>query len=387
MMLKFGSRLLFILFLFLCTESFGQETYLISGTIVDEKQVPINGATVFISGSKKMTASDRNGRFSFEGILPGNYTLSASMLGYSTPSHALAIHSQSLNVTFIMKVKPIALNEVKIGTNDDWKRHYALFKDQFLGTSGNAKHCVILNPEVISFSSRKLGNSHIELEADADDLLIIENKQLGYRIKYLLRTFNYNPKSSLTFYDGDSHFEEMKGTEKQKKTWATNRLKAYQGSLMHFLRSVYARNALNEGFIANQMVKSSNVFDPKIYMKPDPVNFDTLLRPVDSSFVAFTFTGLHVAYDPKKASRLGARKSASETRTNEKQPANQEPELSPMDQAGKSSQLILHLEEAVIDERGSILTGYKTFLIRGNWANKRIGDQLPMEYLTPLISD
>ena len=74
-MLKFGSRLLFILFLFLCTESFGQETYLISGTIVDEKQVPINGATVFISGSKKMTASDRNGRFSFEGILPGNYAL------------------------------------------------------------------------------------------------------------------------------------------------------------------------------------------------------------------------------------------------------------------------------------------------------------------------
>src|SRR5699024_9884201 len=106
---------------------------------------------------------------------PGNYTLSASMLGYSTPSHALAIHSQSLNVTLIMKVKPIALNEVKIGTNDDWKKHYALFKEQFLGTSGNAKHRVILNPEVISCSSRKLSSSQFALEADADELLIIEN--------------------------------------------------------------------------------------------------------------------------------------------------------------------------------------------------------------------
>lgn len=382
-MLKFGSRLLFILFLFLNTESFGQETYLISGTVVDEKQVPINGATVFISGSKKMTASDSNGEFSFEGMPPGNYTLSASMLGYSTPSQALAIHDRSLNLTLIMEVKPIALNEVKIGTNDDWKRHYALFKDQFLGTSGNAKHCTILNPEVISFSSRKLSSSHFALEADADELLIIENKQLGYRIKYLLRTFNYNPKTRLTFYDGDSHFEELGGTEKQKKTWATNRLKAYQGSVMHFLRSVYAGNALNEGFIANQMVKSSNVFDPKIYMKPDPVNFDTLVRTVDNSFVSFKFTGLHVAYNPKKASRLEGRTSAAESGKDERQLTNQEPELSPMDQTGKSSQLILHLDEAIIDERGSILTGYKTFLIRGNWANKRIGDQLPMEYLAP----
>jgi len=379
-MLKFGSRLLFILFLFLSASSFAQETYVISGTVVDEKQAPIKGATVFISGSKKMTASDNQGKFSFEGIAPGNYILSASMLGYSTPSQALAVHNQSLNTTLSMTVKPIALNEVKIGENDDWKRHYALFKDQFLGTSGNAKHCVILNPEVISFSSRKLSSTHIALEADADDLLIIENKQLGYRIKYLLRTFNYNPKTSLTFYDGDSHFEELKGTEKQKRAWAENRLKAYQGSLMHYLRSVYAGNGMEEGFISNQMVKSSNVFDPKIYMKPDPVNFDTLVRTVDNSFVSFKFTGLHVAYNPKKASRLMTRMPET------KSPAD-ESDLSPMDQTGKSSQLILHLDEAIIDERGSILTGYKTFLIRGNWANKRIGDQLPIEYPAPVMQD
>lgn len=36
----------------------------------------------------------------------------------------------------------------------------------------------------------------------------------------------------------------------------------------------------------------------------------------------------------------------------------EESELSPMDQTGKSSQLILHLEEAIIDKRGSILTEY-----------------------------
>lgn len=286
-MYKFANRLLFVLLLFINFSLFAQDTYTLSGVVINEKSAPIKGATVFISGSKMITATDNEGRFTFDGIKSGNYSISTKMLGYAALAQDAIVQDKSLHISIIMKVKPILLNVVNIGTDNNWRNHYALFKDQFLGTSENAKNCVILNPEIINFSSQKITKYHMLLNADADDFLIIENKRLGYRIKYLLRTFNYNATKRITYYDGDCYFEELVGTDKQKKVWERNRAIAYGGSLMHFLRSVYTKTTINEGFRINELVKIEGQLGEKYALNPNPVNFDMLISTMNSSFVSF----------------------------------------------------------------------------------------------------
>ena len=377
-------QLLFIILVSIGTNTLAQETFAISGIVTDEKHEPIKSATVFISGSQQATATDANGRFTFGGMAAGNYLLSAKMLGYAMASQPVTIHDKSVNIAFSIEVKPLMLNEVKISVDKDWEKHYAIFKKQFLGTSVNAKKCVIVNPEIIHFNSKRIGSYDILLKAEADDFLIIENKQLGYRIKYLLKSFQYNSDTHLTFYDGDNSFEELEGTDDQKKAWVQNRSTVYKGSLMHFLRSVFANTVLNEGFITNQLFKSSNVFDPQTYMNPSPVKFDSLVTTVDTSFISFKFSALNISYDPEKA--LGVKKSELKKEAMNNTPldkSNSQNNSLAVNQTGKSSQVLLHLKEAIIDARGSVSTGYRTFLIRGKWADSRIADQLPFEYLPP----
>lgn len=370
--------LFFNLVVFISTNLLAQETYTISGIVTDEQHKPIQNATVFISGSQKITETDETGRFSFIGITAGNYLISTKMLGFTTPSQAVTIHEKSINIAIILKEHSIALNEVNIITDDDRKWYYSIFKEQFLGKSADQKKCVILNPEILNFRGKKINPPYdLILNVSADELLIIENKLLGYRIKYLLRAFEYNAKTRITSYDGDSSFEEIEGTPEQKNVWAKNRLTAYQGSLMHFLRSVYNSTVLQEGFIANQLIKSSNILDGRIYMNPNPAKFSSLVNRVDSSFVSYKFNGLNIVYRPKKASlelSKGESKVIIDIYPDERN-------LLPIDATGKSSQLLLHLKEAVIDARGSVYSGYQTFLIRGLWSEKRLGDQLPFEYL------
>ncbi|TSJ44141.1 carboxypeptidase-like regulatory domain-containing protein [Mucilaginibacter corticis] len=388
-------RLLFILFVFLSANVMAQAGYTLSGTVTDENNQPVKGTTVFISGSQQITSTNKDGQFTFGNMGAGNYLVSTNMLGYAASSQDVTIYDKSVDITISLKVKPITLKEVKIGSDKNWAKHYALFKDQFLGTSADAKNCTILNPEIINFSTQKIprnifeAEDHLILKADADDFLIIENKKLGYRIKYLLKTFEHNSANLHTFYDGDNSFEEMDGTADQKKVWAQNRLAAYKGSLMHFLRAVYANTVLKEGFITNQLFRSKNQWDKQNYVDPNPVRFDTLVTVINSSHVSFKFKAINIAYDPKKAARLLNHETTKEEKQEEANArlfgkSNSQTSTVLVTQTNNNSQLLLYLKEAVIDARGSVFTGYiKTFLIRGEWANKRIGDQLPFEYQPP----
>ena len=353
-----------------------QGGYSISGTVSDEDLTPLKGATVFISGTEKISVTDSEGRFLFNGLSPGNYSISLKMLGYQTPSRAVTIQNKSIHLKIIPEVKTIILKEVTIETKGDREKNLVIFKTQFLGTLFSEGYCDILNPEVISFKRKPIDPSHSILKASAEELLIIENRLLGYKIRYLLREFEHNSKTLTTFYDGDSFFQDLDSTARQENVWEENRLRVYQGSLLHFLRSVFVGNVLEEGFVTNQIYKNSNLFDPQTYVNSTPVSFDSLVSRIDSAFISFKFSALNVSYDLKKASRL-KRKQVRKNQAN----------LFVVTPDRESSQLLLHLDKAIVDARGSVNTGYRTFLIRGLWAGKRIGDQLPLEYEPTGASD
>jgi hypothetical protein len=164
----------------------------------------------------------------------------------------------------------------------------------------------------------------------------------------------------------------LEGTPEMKAQWAKNRIEAYQGSLMHFLRSVYTDNVLKEGFISNQLYIKGRA----LMADPRPMRTDTIVTVIDSSFISLKFTSIYVVYNPAKAADIRAR--GVDTTKNKAIWSNT------MDSMG--SVLNLYLPKAVVDRKGSV-TDYRTFLLQGYWGRRRIGDQLPVEYQPPLVTE
>ena len=77
-----GSWLQRALALFLCVAA--QDTKrTITGTVVDQNNLPVAGATVMVSNTSNGTATDSNGQFSLSGVTD-NDELQISFLGYKT---------------------------------------------------------------------------------------------------------------------------------------------------------------------------------------------------------------------------------------------------------------------------------------------------------------
>ncbi|NQX55437.1 carboxypeptidase-like regulatory domain-containing protein [Pedobacter panaciterrae] len=348
-------RLIFIILL--TADSLkAQESFTISGTVFNAKEEIIQGATVFIDGSEKGTATNAKGEFKFANIKPGTYQVIVSMIGYASTKQNVIIQNQSASLNIHIKEKTTVLREVVIGDDSQRKENIKIFLKNFLGESANAKKCKILNLEIIDFSTIKT-----ILEATSDDFLIIENKSLGYRIKYLLRNFRYNKGTGVTSYDGESVFENLAGTEEEKSTWIENRKKAYQGSLMHYLRSLYKNNLRQEGFITLE-VKNNN---QPLQLAPNPVNMEQYINTVDSNFIQLKFkTRLYIVFNKENTLKADSQ--------------DQNGTITKM--MGKDGSIMrLFLDNAIIDSKGSYVD-YRSFFIQGFWGGKRIGDQLPFEY-------
>ena len=75
-------QLLFILALFIQCSIFAQTT--ISGNVVDEKGVPIEGANVYLDGTYDGTSTDTEGNFSFKTSEKGTQVLTISFISFET---------------------------------------------------------------------------------------------------------------------------------------------------------------------------------------------------------------------------------------------------------------------------------------------------------------
>lgn len=346
----------------------------ISGTVVDEKEKIVKGATVFISGTQQITATDDKGEFVFYGLRAGSYQVVVKLMGYAPFAQNIMIRQKVNDIKVSLKVNPFVLKEVVIGKDRDRSNKYDLFKDNFLGTTKNGRRCKILNPEILTLKYNRKKNL---LEATSDDFLIIENNELGYRIKYLLKAFEYHYNTTITNYDGETSFEDMSGPDGLKREWKKNRLKTYKGSLMHFLRALYISkdNALREGFLTNTVFEETakpwerlSARMNRVLVDPREVGFDTLVTVIDTSFISLKFHGgLFTVYYPKVVAKIKSVVTGGNEGKVWKSFIND------------ASILRLTLKEAVIDSRGSF-TNYHAFLIRGSWGEKRVGDQLPFEY-------
>jgi hypothetical protein len=242
------------LFFFLLYSAFSLAQIKIEGTVYDSEGV-LEGAAVYLNNTMLGTTTDINGKF----MLPvkiGQYDLIVSYLGYKKINYSLNTSSYSKPLVFALEKEENTLDEIvikKIVYDDEWKYNFKSFRNEFIGRNDLAKDCKILNPKDVYFNYNKKTNT---LKAYTKKPLKIKHKSLGYLITYELESFIRN-KNYIT-YLGYSKYKELKGGKRKQKLWKKNRKKAYNGSQIHFYKSILNNTFSSEGFIVNQFKRVPN---------------------------------------------------------------------------------------------------------------------------------
>jgi len=257
--------------------SFAQSGTITGKVVQADTKSPVR-ASVFLSNSSFGASTADDGTFTLSGLKPGQYTLVVTTLGYQDHTETVLINNTPVKLNIELAHKANLLKEVTVSTvsKADWKKYYELFKQVFIGNDKNAGDCKIINPDIINFSYQK---AEKELDASTDDFLIVENKALGYRVKFLIREFKNDGISGITTYSGQPLFEELPGSESQKKKWLNNRDEAYYGSAMHFFRSLYKDSLAAEGFELYHLTRQLNPKTP--LAAPAPSQSKVIVNEID----------------------------------------------------------------------------------------------------------
>ena len=336
----------------------GAQSYVVGGTVIDNKtQQPLGGASVFCQNTTIGTLTNSNGEFRLT-VPAGGYDIVVSFTGYETQSVRISQQMENVqSLRFIMKEKDKSLEEVSITVTNEVKdglaKYGSFFKEQFIGLTQNSRLCTIENPETLRFFYSKKKN---RLKITAREDILISNMALGYRIRYQLDSFTHEYGTGITQYTGYPLFEEMQGTDEQKKTWMDNRETAYYGSLLHFMRAYYDSTLGESGFklelVDEKGGKNRTVNNP----------YDSSLAVQDDHELEIRQKKMRVVYPLEKPEELYLQKN----------------KLS----AGTTIQIsqIDFLDDIVIEQNGYFYD-QRDVLTQGYWSWEKLADFLPYNFI------
>ncbi|RQO31442.1 hypothetical protein DBR32_05630 [Taibaiella sp. KBW10] len=244
----------------------------VTGRVIDQAtQVPISACAVYINNTTIGTTTDEKGYFTLSYAQPLPVNLVFQSLGYELKS--MNLKEEPLEpLQVVLQVRTEELSEVNVLSplKNGWAQYGQDFMENFIGYSDWAKDCEIVNKKAIVF---RFDNLKQILYVQAKEPIRIRHKQLGYTIYYDLIDFTKDYAAQKAFYSGYSRYviDQIK-QKKRINTVSQNRKSAYDGSLNHFIRSVYKNSILPEGFEVRvlQRIRSTE------YGKYMPVWVDTL---------------------------------------------------------------------------------------------------------------
>lgn len=196
----------------------------------------------------------------------------------------------------------------------------------------------------------------------AGEPLRVENNALGYNIKFSIDSFTYEYESGTAQFIGYPLFEEMLGTADKGVIWQQNRIKAYNGSLLHFMRSLYNKTLAADGFEIQFLVKNNEeerslpVKDPYLalhYTKDDSTN-TVEFRPNQPDIVVIYNNAkpqqAYFNFDPK------AKKDY------------------------QVSTVTVAKGESIVIEQNGYFFEQTDITTNGYWGFEKVGDMLPYDY-------
>lgn len=347
------------LFIFLLGTVALHAQYTIRGAILDSaSREPLVGASVFCQNTTLGTTTNREGQFSLE-LKSGGYDLVFSYTGYLTQQVRIHENTGKLEILLVKEDKNLgevvikSSNEVKNG----WEKYGNFFLDNFIGSTPYAALTDLKNPEALHFYFLKKSN---KLRVLATDPLIIENRALGYNLRYQLDSFVYNYNSDIVSYRGYCFYSEMEGSDSIKHVWGANRANAYYGSKLQFMRSYYDSTLAEDGWMISLLDEN----DDKRFVKVDNYYDTTYYGPVDST------TDVEIWYPRKINIAYLKKRPESEYLKKFGLPKNVLTQLSYVD----------ILNPIIIKENGYYYD-QKDWLSQGYLSWKNLADQLPYDYL------
>ncbi len=362
-------RLIF-LFSLLVFQSFvfsQQAHFPVTGKVIDKSTgAVLQGASVFAQNTTFGMATNADGKFKLN--LPnGGYDFVVTYTGYTTES--IRINTSSVDKELVIELNPQqkSLEEVSVvfsnEVKDGWIKYGQLFTDNFIGKSVFSRQTKILNPDVLKFYFSKKRD---RLKVIANEPLIVYNDALGYTIKFSIDSFTHEFANNITQFIGYPLFEEMAGTQDQQALWKQNRLLAYNGSVLHFMRSFYNKRLSDEGFELQLLVKN-NDHEVAIQVK-DAYEALNYLRNDSLNVVEFYPNQPDVAVIYNKA--------------------KPQQEYLSFDPGAKKnfqvSTITIALDQSIIIEENGYFYDQTDLTINGYWAFEKVGDMLPYDYVPEL---
>lgn len=350
----------FFLFLLFSILSFTVNAqFTITGRVIDSAtKEPLSGASVYCQNTTAGTTSNRQGEFSLQ-LKSGGYELIVSYTGYQTRQLQIN-HSDSKLPDIELAREEKSMAEVIVKSDnalkDGWERYGGFFMQQFIGTTPNSAKTSLLNPGVLKFYLLKKTN---KLRVLATEPLQVENRALGYNLRYQLDTFLFDYNTNISSYSGFCLYSELDGSDSLKKVWEKAREKAYLGSKLHFMRSYYDSTLKEEGF-AIDMLDESNT--DKFDRVSDP--YDTLYYGALDSTMQ-----IEIWYPRKFSVTYTGQKPDPEYLKQFKLPKNVATQISYID-----------LRNAIAIKENGYYYDQKDWINQGYWSWKNIGDLLPLDY-------
>ncbi len=146
-----------------------------------QRNKTLSGASIYAQNTTYGTISNAEGTFALK--LPnGGYELVISYTGYDKKSIRVS-NTQQQNDTLIIALPQIdkSLAEVAIVSSneveDGLTKYGKFFFDNFIGTTPNAAHCSVQNPQVLHFFYTK-NKKRNRLKVTASEDLLIKNDAL-----------------------------------------------------------------------------------------------------------------------------------------------------------------------------------------------------------------
>jgi hypothetical protein len=361
---------------------------IITGVVTDSLNNPIPSASVYLSKTTEGTYTDNNGVYSLNIPREGFYEMIISCIGYKLNSQVINVKGKMQKINVTLSRKFFLLDEVTIEANDKNRRsNFSQFVKYFIGETINSQSCKIINPEDLHLY-RDTENSL--LKGFSHKPLIIENKALGYTIIYDLTDFSYNYKTKRVSFSGYNRFQLLGGNIKRKKIYEKNRLVAYYGSKMHFMRALFSNSLSTESFKIydckyDSVTKEYSEIKPvppdiiRIYNNDNSVslfyNGTLLVRYTDNHtelapVVPATSPGIMVRHD--EGIYGGTDVAVPISNPN---PAYKSKNSEPMEY----NSFIYFSDTLIVYQDGYYYNPY-SITLNGEMANQRIADMLPDDY-------
>lgn len=331
----------------------------INGKVVDaENKEPLSGASVFAQNTTRGTTTDQSGNFKLY-LDKGGYELIISFTGYTSKTISVqGKENEEMNIE--LQKADNSMSEVVIKSSfevaDGWEKYGSFFLKHFVGATPFADSCTLQNPQALKFLYYKRND---RLKVLASEPLQIENRALGYSLRYQLDSFVYYMKTDMNSYRGQCLYTQLEGSPEQQELWNKNRRTAYYGSRLHFLRSYYDSTLKEEGYSI------------ELLAKPNGTKFNRLSNPYDTSYYFYNDSTDDVdLWYPIKASIIYTKRP----------PEKQYLEQYKLPMYIRNQITYIDLRDAIVIKPNGYFFDQSSWTNQGYWSWKNLSDQLPYDY-------